>query len=188
LVIRSVWADLADRSNSHHHAQVAYLKVILGKIESGADASADLGRLADLLLRWIGVIAGERSAIFTSQYIAVRPVLAILGYSRGQERAKQCAAESFLGLMTARAEMGGLPLLLLARIVIKAVQSKDKAAYEEVVKVFKPMLEKDPEFGKWITRINNVYFRPGDPLDGMGNLPQLGNIVNGLLQRMTQGK
>jgi hypothetical protein len=184
--LRSTHARLADASNSYHWAQLAYMQLIFAKVQTDANISEELTRLSDLLWRWLATIPDEMAAIFTSQFIAVRPIVILLAKKDEFRRQRERAALAFYREVVKNAQIQGLPLLLFAKLVIKAVIREDAQAFAEVVKAYKPLVDKDPEVRKCVVRIDGIYFRKGRPsLDGLRDLSQLGSLVNGLLENLT---
>jgi hypothetical protein len=165
---------------------VAYLKLIFSKLPGSIDASDDLQRLAGVLWRWIASIPDTRIAIFTSQFITVRPIVALLGSPSGTRGPKDRAAQKLLDLVEQNAQVRGLPLVFFARLIVRAVKRGDGKAFAEVVKAFGPLLEKDAEMLRWIRRIESMYFKAGQPAGGDGGLANLGAMINEVIGSLSR--
>jgi hypothetical protein len=184
--LRSTHARLADEADSYHFAQLAYMQLIFAKIKTEANISDELKRLNNLLWRWIATIPDAMAATFTSQFIAVRPIVILLAKRDDFRRQRERAALAFYREVTRNTRIQGLPLLLFAKLIIKAVVRDDAEAFREVVTAYKPLVAKDAEVRKCVVRIEATYFRKGQPsMDRIRDLSQLGSLVNGLLESLT---
>jgi hypothetical protein len=184
--LRSTTARLADEADSYHFAQLAYMQLLFAKAQTDAPISDDVKRFSGLLWRWTATITDEMAAIFTSQFIAVRPIVIFLAKNDDFRRQRERAALALYRELVKNTQIRSLPLMLFAKLVIKAAVRDDAAAFAEVVKTYKPLVDKDPEIRKCVIRIEAAYFRKGQTsLGGLRNLSQLGSLVNGLLESLT---
>jgi hypothetical protein len=183
--IREKHALIADQSDSYHPAQIAYSRLITGRIEKHLAVDAHLSLLVQLLWRWVSTIPDERRAIFTSQFIFARLVFVIL--ASGQTPIASEFGAAALRLLEFADEGGrlkSLPLFLFARLLIGAVMAADKAIFSELWSVYRPLLRKSPEFSQWAMTIQRVYFDPNHETRAM-TWANIGPMVNQMLGSLT---